>query len=137
MIGIQLQLVHAVFSISLMAVQCRMTFKIKNKCDKKRDITLLFDTNSINLESGGIHLINDGLHMHYQIIKQLLIRKEEACLNLALASLSSYPKSRLKVYNLRSVDTFFNMYHNDLHNVEKKSIYSFMQTAHSLQEKEL
>jgi len=97
-----------------------MTFKIKNKCDKKRDITLLFDTNSINLESGGIHLINDGLHMHYQIIKQLLIRKEEACLNLALASLSSYPKSRLKVYNLRSVDTFFNMYHNDLHNVDLK-----------------
>jgi len=78
-----------------MVAQCQMRFKLKNKCESKRDVTIAYNSNY------------EDFNIAHHIIKPLLKYKKEACWNLSLVTWASLSKQSLKV-DLKSIDTFLN-----------------------------
>ena len=109
-----------------MVAHCRMTFKMKNECEKKRDVTLLFTYNHRSVK---------------RIPETLLKHKEETCLDLSLATLESYPHEGKKVSDLNTVTKFFELMDSNQSGlypvVLKEYLQLFYDDTHSRQRKTL
>ena len=92
-----------------MVVQCRITFKMNNKCESKRDVTIVcaFNYYYSSLLTILFHIEKTYKRFLHPTFKSLLKYKDETCFNLSLVELYLDPTSMTKVDNLKSADRFY------------------------------